>query len=94
MNLSAINNYYINLTAFLSRITRVSQHQKGKPFWILLEQKMMGRQWHQLDHMQVICTLLQTDNHASTSPLKCFTGWMLYLPPNQQCQSTEGVCVQ
>ena len=31
---------------------------------------MMGWQWHQLDHMQVICTLLQTDNHASTSSLK------------------------
>ena len=28
-------------------------------------------QWHQLDHMQIICTSLQTDNHASTSPL-CF----------------------
>ena len=27
-------------------------------------------QWHQLGHMQV-CTLLQTDNHASTPPL-CF----------------------
>jgi len=25
-------------------------------------------QWHQLGHMQV-CTALQTDNHASTSPL-------------------------
>ena len=25
-------------------------------------------QWHQLHHMQV-CTSLQTDNHASTSPL-------------------------
>jgi len=22
---------------------------------------MMGWQWHQLDHMQIICTLLQTD---------------------------------
>jgi len=28
-----------------------------------------GWQWHQLDHMQIICTLLQTDNHTSTSPL-------------------------
>jgi len=28
-----------------------------------------GWQWHQLDHMQTICTLLQTDNHISTSPL-------------------------
>ena len=35
-----------------SRITRVSRHQKGKPFGILLEQEMMGWQWHQLDHMQ------------------------------------------
>jgi len=28
-----------------------------------------GWQWHQLDHMQIICTSLLTDNHASTSPL-------------------------
>jgi len=47
----------------------VSWHQKGKPFWILLEQEMMGRQWHQQNHTQIIYTLLQTDNHASTSPL-------------------------
>ena len=52
-----------------SRTTWVSRHQKGKPFWILLEQEMMGWQWHQLDHMQIICNSLQTDNHASTSPL-------------------------
>ena len=42
---------------------------KVKPFWILLEQEMMGRQWHQPDYMQIICTSLQTDNHASTSSL-------------------------
>jgi len=29
----------------------------------------MRWQWHQLDHMQVICTSLQTDNHASTLSL-------------------------
>jgi len=40
--------------------------------------------------MQIICTSLQTDNHASTSPLSFFTGWMPFLPPNQQCQSTKG----
>jgi len=45
-------------------------------------------QWHQLDNMQTICTLLQTDNHTNTSSL--FTGQMLFLTPNQQCQSTEG----
>jgi len=30
---------------------------------------MMGWQWHQLDHMQIICTSHQTDNHASTTPV-------------------------
>jgi len=38
--------------------------------------------------MQVICTSFQTDNHASTSSF--FTGRMVLLMPNQQCQSTEG----
>jgi len=50
----------------------VRWYQKGKPFWILLEQEMMGWQWHQLDHMQIICTSRQTDNHASTSPLSFY----------------------
>jgi len=45
--------------------------------------------WHQLGCIHV-CTSLQTDNHASTSPLSFFTGRMPYLPPNQQRQSTEG----
>jgi len=35
---------------------------------------MMVWQWHQLDHTQIICTFLQTDNHSSTSPLSFFTG--------------------
>ena len=34
------------------------------------ETEMMWWQWHQPDHMQVICTSLQMDNHASTSSLK------------------------
>jgi len=32
-----------------------------------MKQEMMGWQYHQLDHMQIICTLLQTDNRASIS---------------------------
>ena len=32
----------------------------------------MGWQWHQLDHMQIIWTLLQTDYHDSTSPLSFY----------------------
>jgi len=29
-------------------------------------------QWHQLDHMQTICTSLQTDNHTNTPSLNCY----------------------
>jgi len=61
--------YYIHLMAFFQD-NWISRYQKDKPFWILLEQEMMGWQWHQLDHTHIICTSLQTDNHASTSPLK------------------------
>jgi len=49
-----------------SSTTWVSQHQKGKPFRILLEQEMMGWQWHQLDRdMQIICTSLQTKSRIT-----------------------------
>ena len=51
----------------------VSRHKKGTPFWILLEQDMIGWwQWRQLDHMQIICALLQTDNRTSTRRLSFY----------------------
>jgi len=34
---------------------------------------VMGWQWHQLDHMQTICTSLQIDNH--TSQAGCSSRW-------------------
>jgi len=34
-----------------------------------MKQETMGWKWHQLDHMQITCTSLQTDNHTSTSSL-------------------------
>jgi len=46
----------------------------------------MGWQWHQLDHMQIICISLHTDNHASTSPLSFYRP-DAFLPTNQQRQS-------
>jgi len=72
-----------------SGTTRVSQYKKGKTNLDFTEARDSKRQWHQLGHMQV-CTSLQTDNCASTSPLSFFTGWMPFLPPKQQRQSTEG----
>ena len=53
---------------------------------------MMGRQWYQMDHMQIICSSLKTDNHTSTSSLNFFTSQMLFLMPNQQYPSSEGKC--
>ena len=67
----------------------MSRYQKGKTNLDFTEARDSEWQWHQLDHMQV-CTSLQTDNHASTPPLCFFTGWMPFLSPNQQRQSTEG----
>jgi len=32
----------------------------------------MGWQWHQLNHMQIICSLLHADNDPSTSPLSFY----------------------
>jgi len=64
-------------------------HQKDKTDLDFTEARDSEWQWHQLSHMQTICTSLQTDSHASTPPLSFFTGRMPFLPPNQQRQSTE-----
>jgi len=73
----------------LSGTTRVSRYQKGKTNLDFTGARDSEQQWYELGHMQV-CTSLQTDNHASTSLLKFFTGRMPFLRPNQQRQSTEG----
>ena len=72
-----------------SRTTWVSRHQKGKPFWILLEQEM---QWHQLDHMQIICTSLHTDNHASTSLLSFLQAGCPSCRPTNSIKALKDTC--
>jgi len=74
-----------------SGTTQVSRYQKGKTNldFTAARDSECHWQWHQLEHMQV-CTSLQKGNHVSTPPLSFFTGWMPFLPPNQQRQSTEG----
>jgi len=57
-----------------------------------MRQQMMafGMQQHQLDHMQTICTSLQTDRLTTpTTDRSIFTRH--FLMPNQQRQSTEGI---
>jgi len=49
----------------------VGQYQKGKTNLDFAEARDSDWQWHQLGHMQV-CTLLQTDDHARTSPLSFY----------------------
>ena len=66
----------------VNRTTWVSQYQKGTTNLDFTEARDSECQWHPLGHMQV-CTLLQTDNHASTPPPSFFTGRMPFLPPNQ-----------
>ena len=58
------------INGLFSRTTWVSRYQKGETSLDLNDAREVGvwaRQWHQLDHMQTICTSLQTDNHANTS---------------------------
>ena len=94
-NLCVVKTYEQLLTTLqpfnglLSRTTWVSRYQKGKTNLDFTGARDSEWQWHHLGHMQV-CTLLQTDNHASTPPLCFFTGRMPFLPPNQLRQSTEG----
>ena len=69
--LSAIVSSELLLQPFnglFSRTTRVSRYQKGRTNLDFTGARDSELQWHQLGHMQV-CTLLQTDNHASTPPL-------------------------
>jgi len=47
----------------------VGWYQKGKTNLDFTEARDSERQWHQLGHMQVFTTF-QTDNHASTPPLR------------------------
>ena len=64
-----------------SRTTWVSRHQKGKPFWILLEQEMMGGSsisW-------TICKSSAPRPRHITTPVphhSDFTGQMQFLPSN------------
>jgi len=49
----------------------------------------MGWQCHQLDHMQIICTSLQADDHGSTSSLGVYG--LAALPDAQVTISTHSV---
>jgi len=74
-----IENYYhySHLMASFSSTTHVSEYQKGKTSLDLTEardDRVLGWQWHQLNHMLTICTSFQPhrDNHTNTSSLNFY----------------------
>ena len=72
----------------------VSWYQKSKTSLNLNEARdngILGWQWHRLDHMQTICTSIQTDNHTNTSTVNTQflqAGYTFWRPT--KCQSTGG----
>jgi len=82
--------------------TRLTALRSGLPGWAgtrklktnldFTEARDSEWQWHQLGHMQV-CTLLLTDNHASTLPL-CFLQADALPAAKPTVQSTEGKALQ
>jgi len=72
------NNYihtHTRLTALCPRLPGWAGTRKVKPIWILLKQATVSGSG-------ISCTQLPTTQF--------FTARMHFLPPNQQCQSTEG----
>jgi len=66
MDLGTVHTHPFN--GHFSGTAQVGWYQKGKTNLDFTEAGDIEWQWHQLGHMQV-CTSLQTDDHASTSPL-------------------------
>ena len=64
----------------------MSRFQKGKTNLDFTAARDSEWQWHQLGHMQV-CTSLQTDNHASSSPLKFYTSSSSSSSSHLRCQN-------
>ena len=65
----------LQFKGFLSSTSWVSRYQTGKTSEDLNEARedgVLGRQWKQKDHMQTICTLLQTDNHTNAPSLNFY----------------------
>ena len=84
-----MDQYYVHTHPFngpLSGTTRVSWYQKGKTNLDFTEARDGELQWHLLGHMQV-CTLLQSDNHASTTAA---TYWTRRAEPNNVGESNVG----
>ena len=81
---------HTRLLALFPGLPRWAGTRKLKPVWILLKQETVsgsGISW-------AICKSAPRSRQITTPAPHCsvfFTGRMLFLPPNQQRQSTEGI---
>ena len=79
---------HTRLTALFPGLPRWATTRKVKPIWILLKQVAVASAGPYASlHL---APDRQPQQHSTTL---FFTGRMPFLPPNQQCQSTEGLCV-
>ena len=62
---------HTRLTALFPGLPRWASTRKGKSIWILLKHETVSGSGISWAHVQV-CTSLQADNHASTSPLSFY----------------------
>ena len=80
----------------LSSTTWVRRCEKGKTSLDLNEARddgVLGWLWHQLDHMQTICTSLQTDNHTNTSSLSFLQAGCSSWCPTNSVKALKAVTV-
>jgi len=61
--------------------------RKAKTIWILLKQETVSDS----GISSAICKSAPRSRQTTTPAPQFFTGWMPFLPPNQQRQSTEGI---
>jgi len=71
--------------------TQVSPYQKDKTDLDLLKQETENESGISWTICKSASRPRQTGNLTSTPPLSFFTGWMPFVPPNQQQPSTEGI---
>jgi len=71
----------------------VSRYQKGKTNLDFTETRDGEWQWHQLGRMQV-CTSLQTDNHASISPLSFLQAGFPSCRPTNNVKAPKAASLQ
>ena len=89
--LNRVSYIHIRLTALCPGLPRWASTRKVKTNLDFTEARDSEWQWHQLGRMQV-CTSLQTDNHASTPPLRFLQAGCPSCHPTNSVKALKAVC--